>query len=153
MLKGIRFPRWLVSVLAAVIGLHLVTLWIESRTTPADRAVRVIAAEAASEGFWAMTGVGEVIRARRGFQGFSVLSKDLDAFFAAQSPSVRFRARCAWTLSRLRLLTGGATHFENVAQFGRPDWSAGMTMTIRLSGLEFYRKSKSWDAFLGKIKI
>ncbi len=133
--------------------LNVLLLWADSRTMPADRAARVIAAEAADEGFGAMTAVGEVIRARRGFKGFSVMTKDLDAFYLAQPRSIRLQARAAWTLSRLRFFSGGATHFENVVRFGRPSWSVGMTLTARWGGLEFYRKSKSWDVLLGKIKI
>lgn len=113
----------------------------------------VIAAESAGEGFGAMVAVGEVLRTRGSFEGFSVMSKDLPAFFAAESRNTRLRSHAAWLVSRLRLLSGGATHFENVALFGRPAWARGMTLTARWGGVEFYRKSNKYDYLIGKYKI
>lgn len=145
-----RIFLYFVCAAAALNGILLI---LEVRSTPAERAAQVIAAEAAGEGLPAMIAVGEVIRARGSFRGFSVMSKDLPAVFAAESRATRFKARLSWALSRLRLLSGGATHFENVRLFGRPVWSKGMTLTARWAGLEFYRKSAPWDLLSGKIKI
>ncbi len=91
-----------------------------------------------------MTAVGEVIRRRGGFKGFSVMSKDLPAFFKEQGFRVRFTARAAWTFSKLRMLSGGATHFENVRLFGEPVWSRGMRRTASWGGLVFYRNRNIW---------
>ena len=145
--------RLLVYFICAAAVLNGFLLILEARSTPAERAAQVIAAEAAGEGLPAMIAVGEVIRARGNFRGFSVMSKNLPVIFAAESRGTRFKARAAWALSRFRLLSGGATQFENVRLFGRPVWSKGMTLTARWAGLEFYRKSRPWDLFIGKIKI
>ncbi len=101
-----------------ILALNGILQIMEFGITPPRRAARVIAAEAASEGFWAMVAVGEVIRARGSFKGFSVMSKDLDDFFANESPATRQKAHAAWTLSKFKLLAGGATHFENVRLYG-----------------------------------
>lgn len=129
----------LVYLVAAILAINGALLLLEVVSTPAEQAAQVIAAEAAGEGFAAMVAVGEVIRARGSFDGFSVMSKDLPAFFKAESRRTRSLCRAAWALSKLRLLSGGATHFENVRRFGRPAWSKGMRVTARWSGLEFYK--------------
>jgi len=103
-------------------------------------AVRVITAEAANQNLWSMIGVGEVIRHRGAIQGFSVLKKDVDAFYRKESPQIRRQAQTAWLFSRLTNLTQGATHFENVRQFGPPPWEREMKKTIRLGDLQFYKR-------------
>ena len=103
-------------------------------------AVRVITAEAADQRFWAMIGVGEVIRHRGAIRGFSVLKKDLEVFYRKQRSGVRCKAQAAWVLSRLTNLTQGATHFENVRQFGAPPWEAQMRKTVHLDDLQFYKR-------------
>ncbi len=105
-------------------------------------AVYVITAEAADQSFSTMTGVGEVIRNRGKIQGFSVLKKDLPAFFNRQPVWVRYEAEWAWRLSRWTRMTGGATHFENVQAFGPPPWEFQMRKTAHMGDLQFYRRKK-----------
>ena len=127
------------GVLIAAALLNSALLFIETERTPPEMAAQVIAAEAAGEGFLAMTAVGEVIRRRGSFDGFSVMSKDLPDFFKKQGFKTRLAARTAWTLSKLRMLTGGADHFENVRRFGVPEWARGMRRTASWGGLVFYK--------------
>ena len=140
--------------MAVLIGAVNGTLTVmESFSTPPERSAQVIAAEAAGEGFASMIGVGEVIRARGSYEGFSVMFKDLPEFFGSESRWTRIESRAAWALSKWGLVSGGATHFENVRRFGRPPWSKGMTLAAWHGGIEFYRKRRPWDALFGKIKI
>lgn len=143
----------LLYFLSCLLVVNGVLLLLEGMSTPAETAAQVIAAEAADRGLVAMTAVGEVIRARGSFEGFSVMSKDLPAFFQAESSSTRFQCRLAWILSKLGLFSGGATHFENVRLFGRPAWAKGMTVRARWAGLEFYRKANTLEKYIGKVNI
>ena len=113
--------------------------WV-NRGLDGGLAVRVITAEAANQSLWTMTGVAEVIRHRGALSGFSVLKKDLREFSGRQSAGVRRRALTAWLLARLTNLTQGATHFENVTQFGPPPWEYEMRKTVRMGDLQFYKK-------------
>jgi len=119
----------------------LFLFWVLKPAGP-DRqlAVYVITAEAADQSFWGMTAVGEVIRNRGKIEGFSVLKKDLPAFFKQQPASVRRCAAMAWSFSRWTNLSGKATHFENVKQFGPPPWEEEMRKTARIDDLQFYRR-------------
>jgi len=103
-------------------------------------AIRVITAESANQSLPCMIGVGEVIRIRRSFQGFSVMKRDLNAFFYAQPVYIREKARLAWFFSRITNLTQNSTHFENVKDFGPPPWEAEMNKTVHIDDLQFYKK-------------
>ncbi len=103
-------------------------------------AIRVITAESANQSLACMIGVAEVIRNRGGFQGFSVMKKDLHAFYHAQSIRAREQARMAWMLSRITNLTQNSTHFENVKDFGPPPWEAEMDKTVHMDDLQFYKR-------------
>lgn len=102
--------------------------------------VRIIAAEAGNQQFRTMVGVGEVIRHRGGFKGFSVLKKDLDSIWKHELPSTRHKARLAWVLSAMTDFSKGATHFENVRAFGRPPWASEMKETAVLDGFVFFKR-------------
>ena len=122
---AILFPRWINHGLNGRLAVHVIT------------------AEAADQNLWSMIGVGEVIRHRGKIKGFSVLKKDLPAFYKAQSASVRSRACTAWILSRFTNLTQSATHFENVTAFGPPPWESSMKKTVKLGDHQFYKRKMS----------
>lgn len=102
-------------------------------------AIRVITAESANQNIFCMIGVGEVIRNRGKFQGFSVMKRDLEAFYHQQPVYIREKARLAWLLSRMTNLTQHSTHFENVKDFGPPPWEAEMNKTVHMDDLQFYK--------------
>lgn len=102
--------------------------------------VQAIIGEASDQGLVAMIGVGEVIRARGDFEAFSALKKDFVNFSKKQPFPTHMKARAAWFLSRFTNFTHGATHFENIRQFGPPPWADEMTETSKLDDLVFFRK-------------
>ena len=138
----IRYSKkWRIGVISAL-SLAIVIafpVWVDHGMN-GHLAVRVITAESANQSFFCMIGVAEVIRNRRSFQGFSVMKKDLNAFFHAQSIRAHEKARMAWILSRMTNLTQNSTHFENVKDFGPPPWENEMNKTVHMDELQFYKK-------------
>jgi len=130
-----------VAVIAALTTAIVISfpIWV-NHGMDGPLAIRVITAESANQHLWCMIGVAEVIRNRGGFQGFSVMKKDLNAFYHAQSIRAREQARMAWILSRITNLTQNSTHFENVKDFGPPPWEAEMNKTVHMDDLQFYKK-------------
>jgi hypothetical protein len=39
-------------------------------------------------------------------------------------------------------ITGGATHFENIQKYGKPQWAYGMKKTVKIGCHTFYRKKR-----------
>ena len=133
-----RFRGAVTLVLSLAIAI-VFPLWVD-HDMDGRLAIRVITAESANQSLWCMIGVGEVIRNRGKFQGFSVMKKDLNAFYHSQSIRAREKARMAWVLSRITNLTQHSTHFENVKDFGPPPWEAEMNKTVHLDDLQFYKR-------------
>lgn len=121
-------------MIAAVAG--LVLFYTATSRLP----VKIIAAEAGNQGFRTMVGVGEVIRNRGGFDGFSVLQKDIESIWRSELPSVRRKAEFAWALSAVTRFARGATHFENVRAFGPPPWAPEMRETVVMDDFVFFKE-------------
>ncbi len=102
--------------------------------------VRIILGEAADQSIWTMIAVGEVIHRREDFEAFSVIEKDLNAFYWKQPWGVRLKAELAWPLSRLTDVSRQATHFENIKKFGEPPWAQKMRPTRKIGDLTFYKE-------------
>ena len=126
----------LLSAIIAVAG--MIVFYAATSRLP----VRIIAAEAGNQGLRTMMGVGEVIRNRGSFKGFSVLQKDVESVWKNELPSVRHKAELAWMLSALTHFTRGATHFENVRAFGLPPWASEMRATAVLDGFVFFKSAR-----------
>ena len=104
---------------------------------------KVLIAEAASEGYDGLYAVACVMR-NRGWKldGFSGTERhDLDVFVANQPERTR-----QWAHHIRRVLqtggldrTGGATHYENVEDFGTPWWAKGQTPTVKIGRHTFWR--------------
>lgn len=102
-------------------------------------AVQVILGEAANQTFKGKIAVGEVIRERGEIKGFSSMLKDLHAFEKQQPEKVRDEARLAWILSRFTNFTKDADHFDNIKQFGVPEWAKDMEKTVKIGNTQFYK--------------
>ena len=133
-------------------GIWLAVLIVTAETAPAhaefdpskmDLYVDVVLTEAAGEGLRGQTAVAEVLRNRDwSTQGFCGLQrKNLRSFLRAetgQRVNARRAIRAALNGSNL---SGGATHYENVREFGRPRWAARMAVTTRLGRHTFYKNA------------
>lgn len=69
--------------------------------------------------------------------------KDLDEFVAKQPQRLREYAR--WIVGevfngKVKDITGGATHYENVERFGEPYWAKDMIITVKVGCHTFYRE-------------
>ncbi len=129
------------------LGLAIIAVMIVFYAATSRLPVRIIAAEAGNQGFRTMVGVGEVIRNRGSFEGFSVLRKDIDSVWKSELPSARRKAELAWALSAVTHFAHGATHFENVRAFGRPPWASEMRETAVLDGFVFFKPARQKQSF------
>lgn len=124
----------------------LLTLGSTMSEPDANKIAEVIAAEAANQGYDGMYAVACVMR-NRGWDlsGFSGAKRqNLTAFYKAQPVQVQKDAlRIAY-----RLIDGapdttlGATHFENVNQFGLPYWADGMQQAVVIGAHTFFREAE-----------
>ena len=127
------------GTLKTVLGWFLI-VWVVVYIPISWLPVQAIIGEAADQGFIAMIGVGEVIRVREDFDGFTALKKDFVSFSRKESFWTRRKAEAAWFISRFTNFTHRATHFENVRRFGPPPWIHEMKKTTKLSDLVFFKK-------------
>lgn len=106
-----------------------------------DRYVAVVLTEAAGERFVGQVAVAEVLRNRnwdtREFMGLR--RKNLAAFLRRHESYRPQALRAIETARRGSNLTRGATHFDNTAQFGWPDWSREMVVTAQIGHHTFFR--------------
>jgi len=102
-----------------------------------DQAMRAVIGEASSEGYKGMLAVACAIRNRGTLQGvYGVKAKHVD-----REPAwVWDLARKAWRESAQRDITNGATHWENIQAFGKPNWAEGMIETGRIGRHVFYKE-------------
>lgn len=118
-----------------------VTSYAESGVD-ADKAVKVIIAEACNQGAEGMQAVGEVIRRRGSLKPFCAARRpDLDAFVERQGKQVLAMAKEAWKRSEHSDITCGSTNYENVKAFGKPRWAKEMIETITIKDHTFYREA------------
>lgn len=125
---------WL--VLAALLSL----LFIPCAHAAIDdqKAVLSIIGEAENQGPKGMLAVACAIRNRgtlKGVFGLNAPRVKRSLYNAATLKA----ARNAWNMSKIKDITGGADHWENVTAFGRPYWAASMTKTITIGSHNFYR--------------
>ena len=102
----------------------------------------IVITEASSESYAGKLAVAEVLRNRgwspKGFAG--IKRKDLSSFLLEQPPSVRAEAKEALRAARRGSnITGAATHFENVEQFGLPGWAKRMETTAKIGSHTFFK--------------
>lgn len=136
---GTRF-RGKTLAIAAVLGL-LFPVRGNCAQIDSQTAEKVIVGEAADQGLDGMIAVAEVIRNRGSLHGFASLkNKNLDKFVAKQPEDVRLRASKAWKLSRHTNYTRGATHFDNIKEFGMPRWARGMVRTAVIADMTYFKE-------------
>ncbi len=130
-----KLKTWILIVLASIAA----ALLFRGSALDSERAVQIILGEAANQSFVGKIAVGEVIRNRGSFEGFSSTLKDLDAFYKEQPPKARRDAKRAWFLSCFTDFTHSADHFDNVKAFGVPEWAASMRKTVKIDDMQYYR--------------
>lgn len=98
---------------------------------------RCVIGESASEGSKGMIAVAEAIRNRGTTKGVY----GCNAKFVDNEPQwVWDKARKAWELSEHTNVTEGATHWENLKEFGKPWWADSLTKTVKIGNHQFYKE-------------
>lgn len=130
------------SVIGAVILATILILCAglaQAGEIPEDDAVRILIGEAANQGKVGMIAVAEVLRKRGSTKGFCGLKgKHVDS----QPAWVWEMARKAWRASEKTNYTRGATHFENLEDFGTPYWAENMEVVFVHKDHTFYRERR-----------
>lgn len=132
----------MVKFLLLIIFLIFAYMWI--RVEPWE----VIIAESASEGYKGMYAVACVIRNRKGdLNGFSGgRRKDLNKFCREQPANIIRNAKKAWRIVHYEKgedITGGATLFENINRYGRPNWDWEKAQrTVKIGNHTFFKELK-----------
>lgn len=137
-MKAAKWKGWFLILLGAIAAAFL----FGGKAPDSGQAVKVILGEAANQSFIGKIAVGEVIRNRGSLEGFSSTQKDLDAFYRQQPMKARRAAQAAWILSHLTNFTGHADHFDNVKEFGVPQWTATMRKTVKIDDMQYYRSKQ-----------
>ena len=107
-----------------------------------DAYVSVLISEAGDQGFGGMLGVAEVLRNRSWrLSGFCGLRRrDLDDYLDRTPRSVfRLARRAIGQARRGSNTVSGATHFENVEDFGIPVWAKDKKVVARIGNHTFFR--------------
>ena len=119
---------------------------------PSNEAVRSIIGEAENQGYEGMYAVACAIRNRgtlKGVYGSRSIQEIGGRLFRVSPDGRRWRisddtwqkASKAWFMSADGPdITNGATHWENVRDFGAPEWAHGMYVTLIFRGHEFYKE-------------
>ena len=103
---------------------------------PDEQAVRAIVGESANQGRTGMIAVAGAIRNRGTLRGVYGLNNPI---VDRQPARVWHTARLAWAISRTNDITRGATHWENIGQFGRPRWASALIVTTNIGAHTFYK--------------
>ncbi len=102
----------------------------------ADLCIAALVGEAGGEGERGMLAVAGAIRNRGHLRGvYGVHNPSI----ASAPAHVWTSARRAWFASATNDITHGATHWENVQQFGVPKWAKAMTRTATIGRHTFFR--------------
>ena len=105
-----------------------------------NNAILSIVGEAEGEGYIGMLAVAHAIRNRGHLRGvYGRTSKRvLKHLYSQSSYNMAMRA---WNDSLTTDdLTHGATHWDNIGEFGVPNWSDSMTLTIKIGNHTFYKE-------------
>ena len=103
-----------------------------------SKAIRAIIGEASGEGYKGMLAVACAIRNRGHLRGvYGLKAKHVDK----EPQWVWDLATKAWTESRAKDITNGATHWESDT-FKKPYWAKSMTKTVKIGHHQFYKLLK-----------
>ena len=101
--------------------------------------IKAIIGENDKDGFAGMYAVACAIRNRGTLKGVHGRYKKLRNV----PDGTIMKAARAWHTSEYgRDVTNGATHWENVKAFGKPDWAKDMVVTARIGRHVFYKERK-----------
>lgn len=132
---------WMVVIILTLAVLAAVCLWPRSASAEEisqSRAVLAIIGEAENQGYDGMLAVAGAIRNRgtlRGVYG----EKAPRVIGKKYTNKIYNQAVRAWEESKTRDISNGATHWENIKAFGRPDWSLKMKEVFRHKDHVFYK--------------
>lgn len=103
-----------------------------------EEAIQAIVGEAANQPYVGQVALAEAIRNRGTLQGVYGARRD-----TSREPEWVFeRAEKAWNESKTTNLVKGATHWENVKQFGMPYWADTMQITKVYADHTFFKPIK-----------
>ena len=142
---------WMGFILMFVFGCLLAGVAFSAESMDRDRAVRAIIGEAEGEGYDGMYAVACGLRNRGSFDGVYgdravILHKGRLWRFKDGQPQYEIsteiiqKAGKAWSNAEWgEDVTGGATHWENIDQFGVPYWARGLKKTAKIGSHTFYK--------------
>lgn len=134
-----RLLTWARRGRAAILAIALLCLCNAPAWAAIDDklAVRAVMGEASGEGYRGMYAVSHAIRNRGHLRG--VYGKRAKRIYK-ESWRVWRKAQAAWRASATGAdPTRGATHWENVREFGRPYWAKSMRQTAVIGQHVFYK--------------
>lgn len=145
---GIRYKSWLKAGLVIGILVGAVAFFsgcCAASQIPRDQAIKAIIGEAENQGFHGMLAVACGIRNRNTLQGVYGLKAARVRNHQYNSTTLN-QANLAWSLASNSDIKdncdflGGATHWDNINAFGKPNWANSMIETYRYRDHVFYRK-------------
>ena len=148
-----NFFHW--TMLAALIAVLLVfgcALAFAEPEYQTQAIAETLAAEAGGEGYHGMQAVANVIAARarqqhktpyqivsQRNQFFGFTSKNRRKLYLQVKKSADYLAT---NIMSLPDITGGATCFENIRAFGKPQWTKKMIRTVTIKNHTFYKERR-----------
>lgn len=128
-------------IIAMVLLCLLVPSTVKAAPIPEALAVKAIIGEAANQGYQGMFAVAHAIRNRGTLSGVYGLNAK-----RKEPQWVHEMALKAWRASAVRATdpTHGATLWENIKAFGRPNWNfSKLTKTYEYKDHSFYKEGKN----------
>jgi len=133
---------------ATIIGLLFVGLMCiepgESNEATTEQLSKCLIGEAIGEGYEGMKAVALVYRNRGSLEGCVALKrKDIDTFITREGIHAQEIANRVITevfTENCEDVTFGATHYENIEQYGEPYWAQSMNITAKIGSHTFYQE-------------
>jgi hypothetical protein len=135
-MKGIAMRLRKLITITAIITTICSGFKIQADPLTEQNAILAIIGEAADQQYRGMLAVACALRNRGTLVGVVGLHAK---HVQLEPPWVWEMARKAWIESATNDITGGATFWENIDRFGKPEWAKKMHPTVRIKDHQFYR--------------